>query len=70
MANGDTKGGAAMDGPAAIMQMFQAAHASAVLISACQLNVFGQLADGPKDAAAVAEGIGCPEPGPGSSRPA
>ncbi len=61
MANGDAKAGAAMDGPAAIMQMFQAAHATAVLVGACELNVFAQLGNGARDAAAVAKGIGCPE---------
>ncbi|MBI3630282.1 MAG: hypothetical protein HY217_12035, partial [Candidatus Rokubacteria bacterium] len=60
MANGDAKAGAAMDGPPAIMQMFQAAHATAVLVGACELNVFAQLAVGARDAAAVAKGIGCP----------
>jgi hypothetical protein len=61
MANVESKAGVAPEGPAAIMQMFQAAPASAVLISACQLNVFAQLGNGARDAAAVAEGIGCPE---------
>lgn len=61
MANVDARAGAALDGPAAIMQMFQAAHATAVLCGACELDVFTQLAAGPKDAAAVANGIRCPE---------
>jgi len=61
MANVESRAGAAPEGPAAIMQMFQAAHASAVLIGACQLNVFAQLGNGARDAASVATGIGCPE---------
>lgn len=61
MANVETKPGAAPEGPAAIMQMFQAAHATATLCSACELNVFAQLVGGPRDTAAVAKDIGCPE---------
>ena len=61
MANGGAKAGAALEGPQAIMQMFQAAHATAVLCSACELAVFAQLGDGAKDAAAVAKRIQCPE---------
>lgn len=55
--------GAGRDDPAGIMQMFQAAHSTAVLCSAVELSVFAQLAGGPRDAAAVARAIGCPERG-------
>jgi 2-polyprenyl-3-methyl-5-hydroxy-6-metoxy-1,4-benzoquinol methylase len=48
-------------GPQTIMNMFQAAQATAVLCSAVELGVFAQLADGGKDAAALARRVRCPE---------
>jgi len=49
------------EGPQAIMNIFQAAQSTAVLCSAIDLGMFGQLADGAKDAPSVARGIRCPE---------
>lgn len=46
--------------PAAIMQMLQAAQATAILSAAIELSVFQKLAEGPLDASATAERMGCP----------
>jgi C-methyltransferase len=51
----------APQGPAALMQMFQAGYVSALLASGIQLGVFAALAEGPRSAAALAERIHCPE---------
>ncbi len=48
-------------GPAAIFQMMQATHATAVLNSGIQLGVFGAIDAGARDAAAIAKKIDCPE---------
>lgn len=51
---------AAPQGPAAIMQMFQAGYVTALVSSAIQLGVFGALAEGPRNASAIAERVSCP----------
>jgi ubiquinone/menaquinone biosynthesis C-methylase UbiE len=47
--------------PAALLQMMQAHHVTAVLAAAIDLGVFGAIHRGSRDAAAIAEAIGCPE---------
>ncbi len=48
-------------GPMAIMQMLQGAQVTGILSAALELNVFQKLAEGPLDARATAERLGCPE---------
>jgi len=47
-------------GPAAIMQMLQGAQVTGILNAAIELNVFQKLAEGPLEAQAASERIGCP----------
>jgi C-methyltransferase len=48
------------EGAAALIQMFQGAHASAAVAGAVQLGLFGALDGGPLELERVAERIGCP----------
>jgi 2-polyprenyl-3-methyl-5-hydroxy-6-metoxy-1,4-benzoquinol methylase len=48
-------------GPIAVMQMLQGAQVTGILTAGLDLNVFQKLVEGPLDASAVGDRIGCPE---------
>ena len=48
-------------GPMAVMQMLQGAQATGILNAGIELKVFQKLVEGPLDARAASERIGCPE---------